>query len=92
MLFRSAAPQYYGIKAVMLPGFSLPFSQQAKDKQFIPFNQIPSGALVAISVTNLTGPYLWTYRLPGTEEFLQRLQKMEPLARIGYSINLYRWP
>ncbi len=88
--FGTAVPQYYGINAEMLPGFSLPLSQKARDKQFIRFSQIPSGSLVAISVSNLTGLYLRIYRLPGTEEFLQRLQKMEPIARIGYSINIYR--
>lgn len=88
--FGTASPQYYGLEAEMLPGFSLPLSPQARNRQFVRFNQIPSGSLVAISVTNLTGLYLRMYNLPGTQEFLQRLQKMEPLARIGYSINIYR--
>ncbi len=90
--FGTASPQYYGLKAEMLPGFTMPLSLQAREGKFIPFNQIPSGAMVAISVTNLTGPYIYTARVPGTEEFLRRLQKLEPIARIGYSINLYRLP
>ncbi|MFN7927885.1 MAG: hypothetical protein U0Y68_08045 [Blastocatellia bacterium] len=88
--FGTALPQYYGLEAEMLPGFSLPWTTQARNRQFVPFRQIPAGSLVAISVSNLAGLYPRIYGLPGTDEFLQRLQKMEPVARIGYSINVYR--
>ena len=88
--FGTASPQYYGINAEMLPGFTLPLSQKARDKQFVRFNQIPAGSLVAVSISSLN-EYMRIYDLPGTNEFLQRLQKMEPIARIGYSINVYRW-
>lgn len=87
--FGTASPQYYGVEAELLPSF-LQFSAQGRTPQFARFNQLPAGALVAISVSNLTGPYLRVLGFPGTEEFLQRLNKLEPVARIGYSIHLYR--
>lgn len=90
--FGTASPQYYGIKAEMLPGFTLPLTQKMLEGTFIPFEQIPAGSVVAISVSNLTGPYMWMAHIKGTDKFLQHLQRLEPFARIGYSINLYRLP
>lgn len=90
--FGSAYPEYYGIKSQFLPGLNSQMAEKVSNKELVRFDQIPSGAIVAISATNLSGVYVRNYRLPGTEQFLLRLRGMQPLAHIGYSIFIYRIP
>lgn len=90
--FGSAIPEYYGIKAQFLAGFNSQMAEKQKRRELVNFGDVPSGATVAISVTNLTGVYLRGYRLPGTEQFLQRLRQLTPVAKIGNSIFVYRLP
>jgi hypothetical protein len=75
--FGSADPDYYGIRGERLPGELRPARLAAR---------IHVGDLVAISATNLAGVYL------GDEprRLLQRVAAGTPIARIGYSILVYR--
>lgn len=90
--FGSAIPEYYGLQAQFLAGFNSQMAEKQKRREVVNFGDVPSGATVAISVTNLTGVYLRGYRLPGTEQFLQRLRQLTPVAKIGNSIFVYRLP
>ena len=51
---------------------------------------IPSGSLVAISVTSLSGVY-GLGRID-EENFLKKLRHLQPIDTIGYSIHIYRMP
>jgi len=90
--FGSAYPEYYGVKAQFLPGYNSRMAEKMRNKELARFDEVPAGATVAISVTNLSGVYLRNYRLPGTEQFLERLRQLQPVAKIGYSIFVYRLP
>ncbi len=90
--FGTASPEYYGIRAGYLLGYNRQVIQKLDAHEVIPYEQIPSGALVAISVTNLSGVHLRHFDFPGTEEFLQRLRSMQPIDNIGHSILIYRMP
>jgi hypothetical protein len=90
--FGSAIPEYYGLNAQFLAGFNSQMAEKQKRRELVNFGDVPSGATVAISVTNLTGVYLRGYRLPGTDQFLQRLRQLTPVAKIGNSIFVYRLP
>lgn len=90
--FGSAYPEYYGLNAQFLAGFNSQMADKQKSHELVSFADVPSGATVAISVTNLTGVYLRGYRLPGTEQFLQRLRQLTPVAKIGNTIFVYRLP
>src|SRR5262249_2917946 len=90
--FGSAYPEYYGIQAQFLPGFNSQMGEKTRRKEEVKFDDVPSGATVAISATNLSGVYLRNYRLPGTERFLTRLQQLQPVAKIGNTIFIYHLP
>jgi 4-amino-4-deoxy-L-arabinose transferase-like glycosyltransferase len=90
--FGSAYPEYYGVKAQTLPGFNSQMAEKMRKKELARFDEVQSGATVAISVTNLSGVYLRNYRLPGTDQFLERLRHLQPVARLGNSIFVYRIP
>jgi 4-amino-4-deoxy-L-arabinose transferase-like glycosyltransferase len=90
--FGTAYADYYGIRANILPGFNSRMAERLRNKDYVRFEDVPSGAIVAISATNLSGVYMRNYRIPGTERFLQRLRDMRPIAHIGYSIFIYRMP
>ena len=85
--FGNTRPQYYGIKAQFLPGFSL-----EEQKSDVGFDQVPSGAIVAVSVTNLQCVITKDDDVPGVEQFMSRLRSLQPIAEIGYSIKVYRLP
>jgi hypothetical protein len=74
--FGTAEPAYYGMNCTQLPGSGILASGSPP--------QLPG--LVAISVTNLRGVY---YPEP-LREFYRPLLSMRPVARIGYSIFVYR--
>jgi hypothetical protein len=87
--FGSANSGYYGLRAKWLPGYN-PETKIRQD--IVPFGQVPSGAIVAVSATSLQGSYLSDRAFPGIEQFMARLRKLEPVAKIGYSILIYRIP
>jgi hypothetical protein len=90
--FGSAPPEYYGINAGYLLGYNPQVLKKLDANEVVPFDQIPSGAIVAISATNLSGVHLRHFDFPGTEEFLLKLRSMQPIANIGHSILIYRMP
>ena len=83
--FGSADPWYYGIDAERLPGYTSPHAPRLT-------REIRPGDIVAVSVTNLQGVYLD----PEDRALMARLRATEPIARVGWSIRVYRpdfaWP
>src|SRR5262249_18905668 len=82
--FGTGKPQYYGIQ-----GHFLPCVPMKLDREYVGFDEVPSGALVAVSATNLQCVY---NDAPGIEPFMKRLRSLKPIAEIGYSIKIYRNP
>jgi hypothetical protein len=83
--FGSADPGYYGIDSEALPGYTSPHAAHIT-------REIRPGDTVAVSATNLQGVYLDAEDRP----LMERLRALRPVARIGYSIFVYRpdftWP
>jgi hypothetical protein len=83
--FGSADPAYYGIEAEALPGYTAPHAARI-------IREIRPGDVVAVSATNLQGVYLDEADRP----LMARLRATPPVARVGYSIFVYRpdfaWP
>jgi len=83
--FGSADPGYYGIDSEALPGYTSPHAARIT-------REIRPGDTVAVSATNLQGVYLDAEDRP----LMERLRALRPVARIGYSIFVYRpdftWP
>jgi hypothetical protein len=83
--FGSADPAYYGIDAEALPGYTSPHAARVT-------REILPGDTVAVSATNLQGVYLD----PEDRPLMEKLRELEPVARVGYSIFVYRpdfaWP
>jgi len=83
--FGSADPAYYGIDSEALPGYTSPHAARVT-------REIQPGDTVAVSATNLQGVYLE----PEDRPLMDRLRGLPPVARIGYSIFVYRpdfaWP
>lgn len=86
--FGTAKPEYYGIQAKYLPAFN-PGNRR---REIVSFNDVPSGALVAVSATSLQGLNLTEQTAPGWRAFMARLQRTAPLTTIGHSIFIYRAP
>jgi hypothetical protein len=84
--FGSADPAYHGIDAEALPGYTAPHAPRIT-------REIRPGDVVAVSATNLQGVYLES---PEDRALMARLRATEPIARVGYSIFVYRpdfrWP
>jgi hypothetical protein len=85
--FGHARPEYYGVKPKILPGY--PYFPGGN---YVGFDQIPSGATVAVSAANLQCVLTKEIDVPGIEQFMRRLREMRPVAEIGYSIKIYRLP
>jgi hypothetical protein len=83
--FGSADPGYYGIDADYLPGYMSPRPARVT-------REVRPGDVVAVSATNLQGVYLDEADRP----LMERFRLARPVARIGYSIFIYRadfsWP
>ena len=83
--FGSADPGYYGIESEALPGYTSPHAARIT-------REIRPGDTVVVSATNLQGVYLE----PEDQRLMERLRALSPVARIGYSIFVYRpdfaWP
>jgi 4-amino-4-deoxy-L-arabinose transferase-like glycosyltransferase len=86
--FGTAKPEYYGIQAKYLPSFN----PGNKRREIVSFNDVPRGALVAVSATSLQGLNFTEQTAPGWRAFMARLQRSAPLATIGHSIFIYRAP
>lgn len=83
--FGGARPDYYGIKAQILPGFPA-----VKEYKYAAFNRVPPGALVAVSATMLQCVLVRDEHAAGIEKFMERLRSQQPVATIGHSIFIYR--
>jgi hypothetical protein len=83
--FGSADPAYYGIESEALPGYTAPHAARIT-------REIRPGDVIAVSATNLQGVYLE----PEDRALMARLRALEPVARVGFSIFVYRadfvWP
>jgi hypothetical protein len=88
--FGTAIPEYYGLHAHFLPGLNSQVNEKALSNQIVYLDEIPSGATVAISATNLSGVFFRNY--PSAMQLVQYFQELEPIDRIGYSIFVYRMP
>jgi 4-amino-4-deoxy-L-arabinose transferase-like glycosyltransferase len=89
--FGSASPDAYNLQAKLLPGWPSWRAAEFKGPDYARFDDIPAGALVAVSATYLQGVYLNESVAPGMTRFLDRLRGMEPVGHVGYSIFIYRW-
>ncbi len=76
--FGTASPDYYGIAYNYLPSYVV-FERNAKKE--------PT-AFVAISATNLQGVYLGALGVGA--DFFEGFRDRQPIAKIGYSIFVYR--
>ena len=83
--FGSADPAYYGITSEALPGYTSPHAPHIT-------REIRPGDVVAVSATNLQGVYLE----PEDRLLMERVRALRPIARVGYSIFVFRsdftWP
>jgi hypothetical protein len=83
--FGSADPSYYGIEGEALPGYTAPHAARIT-------REIRPGDVVVVSATNLQGVYLE----PEDRAMMARFRALEPIARVGFSIFVYRadftWP
>jgi hypothetical protein len=83
--FGSADPAYYGIVSEALPGYTAPHAPRIT-------REIRPGDILAVSATNLQGVYLE----PDDRALMERVRALRPLARVGFSIFVYRsdfaWP
>ena len=83
--FGSADPAYYGIVSEALPGYTSPHAPRIT-------REIRPGDVLAVSATNLQGVYLE----PDDRALMERVRALRPIARVGYSIFVYRsdftWP
>jgi 4-amino-4-deoxy-L-arabinose transferase-like glycosyltransferase len=75
--FGSADPGFYGIDYELLPSYRIGNPRTWS---------VAPGDLVAVSATNLQGIYVG----PEAQPLMERLRRMQPLAKIGYSIFVYR--
>lgn len=89
--FGNVNPKYYGVEANHLPGYPMARAYEYKGPDFTQFDDIPPGALVALSATYRAGILMNDQVAPGFTRFLERARRKEPMARIGYSIFIYKW-
>jgi hypothetical protein len=83
--FGSADPAHYGIASQALPGYTAPHAPRVT-------REVHPGDVLAVSATNLQGVYLE----PEDRALMARVRALQPFARVGYSILLFRsdftWP
>ncbi len=77
--FGSASPDYYGIRHNLLPSYYM--LRRSREHVPTPF--------VAISATNLQGVHLYA-TLRVSPDFFKEFRDRQPIAKIGYSIFVYR--
>ena len=85
--FGTVNPEHYGIRYDPLPG-SPPWWRPVRP-DLLGLERLPRmSGTVAISVTHLQGVYLPLYG--ATRGYFERYRDIEPAAKIGYSIFVYR--
>jgi hypothetical protein len=77
--FGTASPEYYGITYNYLPSYI----------NFYPNSEEVRTPFVAISATNLQGVY-FPAALHVDSDFFKEFRERQPIAKIGYSIFIYR--
>jgi hypothetical protein len=77
--FGSADPAYYGIESETLPGYTAPHAPRIT-------REIRPGDVLAVSATNLQGVYLDAE----DRALMARVRALRPIARVGYSIFVFR--
>lgn len=97
--FGTSRPQYHGIDPfISLPGASTVPPEDRAEEWTLADLAAGRAEFVAIHVTNLRGVYLPdTMTVAGRrhavgKDYYQQFVDQEPVARIGYSINVYRNP
>jgi tetratricopeptide (TPR) repeat protein len=78
-IYNAAVPRYYGINAIFLPGSWVGTHDLARDNPALP-------NYLALSVNHLYG----FFRRTGDEEFVKPFRKLQPVAKIGQSIWIYK--
>jgi hypothetical protein len=87
--FGSARPEYYGLQPKYLAAYN---NETLRGRELEPLSEIPHGALLAVSVNSLQCLMIANREFPGIEQFMGQLKSLEPIAKIGYSIFIYRMP
>jgi len=86
--FGTANPDYHGIRYDRLPGAALSGRAPVRPELFA-LDRLPRlPGTVAISVTNLRGVYLPCFGV--SSEYFAAYRDVPPIAKVGYSIYLYR--
>lgn len=86
--FGTASPDYYGITYDYLPSYVIFQAKQVYPDVFR-MDKLPLlPGTIAISATNLQGVYLSPEWSP---DYFERYREQTPIAKIGYSIFLYRF-
>jgi hypothetical protein len=88
--FGQADPDYYGIAYDYLPSYTI-FDRGNDRPQFWDVDRIPlMPGMVAISATLLEGVYLPINDPAKARAYFEEYRRMTPVAKIGYSIFIYR--
>lgn len=87
--FGTARPDYYGITYDYLPSYLTFDPKQLRQEMFRLERLPPLPGTVAISATNLQGVYLPLLGL--NTDYFVRYRQQPPIAKIGYSIFIYRF-
>ncbi len=86
--FGLASPDYYGITYDYLPSLVI-FDPKNKHRELLQLDRLPSlKGTVAISATNLVGVYLPVLGI--NKDYFEYYRNQTPVAKIGYSIFIYR--
>lgn len=85
-------PVYYQLDARAIGNYPQLSLWLYNNNKVVDFKTVPSGSLLAVSVTNLQCLYINDEVLPGIEGFMARLRELKPVDNIGHSILIYRLP
>ena len=87
--FGMASPDYYGITYYYLPGYFI-LNPKNVYRNVLRVDRLPLlPGTIAISATNLQGVYLPTLGLK--KDYFEIYRNQTPVAKIGYSIFIYRF-
>ncbi len=87
--FGTAKPEYYELQPKYLAAYN---NEALHGRELEPLSEIPRGALLAVSVNSLQCLWIANPEFPGIEQFMRQLKTLDPIAKIGYSIFIYRMP
>jgi hypothetical protein len=91
LLLRQRGPEVLRRRGQPSPRLPDGPAYEYKGPDFTQFDDIPPGALVALSATYRAGILMNDRVAPGFSRFIERARRKEPIARIGYSIFIYKW-